>query len=142
MLYVERQAYLKAIRAVIGGLEEARVTLAKVRQRLEEAETGRQSAMKSPGGALREPPGTNGLSNSPQGEARSYQRTEVASRGQTAMRRTASASGIASWRLGKRCGHAKRAGSCSDVRARGHYRGRSELREAPCADATPLSPGL
>jgi hypothetical protein len=34
MLYLERQAYLGAIRHAIAGLESARVTLAKARQRL------------------------------------------------------------------------------------------------------------
>jgi hypothetical protein len=34
MLYLERQAYLGAIRLAISGVESARVTLAKARQRL------------------------------------------------------------------------------------------------------------
>jgi hypothetical protein len=37
MLYLERQAYLGAIRHAIAGLESARVTLAKARQRLRDA---------------------------------------------------------------------------------------------------------
>jgi hypothetical protein len=35
MLYLERQAYLAAVRVAIGGLEGARVVLAKARQRIE-----------------------------------------------------------------------------------------------------------
>jgi hypothetical protein len=35
LLYVERQAYLAGLRAMLVGLEDARVALAKARQRLE-----------------------------------------------------------------------------------------------------------
>jgi hypothetical protein len=35
MLYTERQQYLTAVRSVLQGAEEARVTLAKARQRLD-----------------------------------------------------------------------------------------------------------
>jgi hypothetical protein len=35
LLYLERQAYLAALRAAASGLESARVTLARARQRLE-----------------------------------------------------------------------------------------------------------
>jgi hypothetical protein len=35
LLYLERRAYLGAIRHVLAGVEEARVVLAKARQRLE-----------------------------------------------------------------------------------------------------------
>jgi hypothetical protein len=37
LLYVERKAYLAAIRDALAGVEGARVVLARVRQRLEEA---------------------------------------------------------------------------------------------------------
>ena len=35
LLYLERKAYLKAIQQALAGVEDARVILAKVRQRLE-----------------------------------------------------------------------------------------------------------
>jgi hypothetical protein len=35
MLYLERRAYLAAVRAAVAGLENARVVLAKARQRIE-----------------------------------------------------------------------------------------------------------
>jgi len=35
MLYVERQAYLAAMRKTLAGVEAARVTLAKARQRID-----------------------------------------------------------------------------------------------------------
>jgi hypothetical protein len=34
LLYLERQAYLKALDSAVGGLESARVVLAKARQRM------------------------------------------------------------------------------------------------------------
>jgi hypothetical protein len=37
LLYLERQAYLAALRAAASGLESARVVLARARQRLERA---------------------------------------------------------------------------------------------------------
>jgi hypothetical protein len=37
LLYLERQAYLAAVRAAVSGLESARVVLAKARQRIEGA---------------------------------------------------------------------------------------------------------
>ena len=36
MLYLERQAYLTAMRQALSGIEGARVTLAKARQRMDE----------------------------------------------------------------------------------------------------------
>ena len=38
LLYVERKAYLKAIQDALAGVEEARVVLARARQRLEDEE--------------------------------------------------------------------------------------------------------
>jgi hypothetical protein len=35
LLYLERQAYLAAVRCAVAGLESARVVLAKARQRIE-----------------------------------------------------------------------------------------------------------
>jgi hypothetical protein len=52
LLYVERRAYLKALQDGLAGLDEARVVLAQVRQRLEEAEQTRPNhvvARKGPG---------------------------------------------------------------------------------------------
>jgi hypothetical protein len=37
MLYLERQAYLGAIRHAVSGLESARIALARARQRLRDA---------------------------------------------------------------------------------------------------------
>jgi hypothetical protein len=37
LLYLERRAYLAAVRSIVSGLESARVVLAKARQRIEGA---------------------------------------------------------------------------------------------------------
>jgi hypothetical protein len=41
MLYVERQVYLAAMRGTLGGIESARVVLAKARQRLDSTRSTR-----------------------------------------------------------------------------------------------------
>jgi hypothetical protein len=40
LLYLERKAYLKAIQDALAGIESARVTLARARQRIEELNHG------------------------------------------------------------------------------------------------------
>jgi hypothetical protein len=45
LLYLERKAYLKAIQDALAGVEEARVVLARARQRLEDEETRRPAGV-------------------------------------------------------------------------------------------------
>ncbi len=45
LLYVERRAYLKAIQDALAGIEEARVVLARARQRLEDEQAQRGAGL-------------------------------------------------------------------------------------------------